>query len=115
MKNVPLTHSLFLSGEKIIRDKSRGKKIVRIKRKQKSERESKESKIARKRERAKEKTYPMVTSKILDPTEEETAMSPSPFLATRTEVIKSGIDVPADSKVNPMISGGMSKFSPTGD
>lgn len=57
----------------------------------------------------------MVTSKILDPTEEETAMSPRPFLATRTEVIKSGIDVPADSKVNPMISGGMSKFSPTGD
>ena len=50
---------------------------------------------------------------MLDPTEEETAMSPSPFRATRTDVIKSGIDVPADNSVNPIISGGMSKFSPT--
>ena len=46
--------------------------------------------------------YPTVTSKIFDPTEEETAMSPKPFLATMTDVIKSGIDVPAAKKVNPM-------------
>lgn len=47
-------------------------------------------------------THPTVTSKMLEPTEEETAMSPKPFLATMTEVIKSGIDVPAAKKVKPM-------------
>jgi len=39
---------------------------------------------------------------MFEPTEEETAMSPSPFLATITEVIKSGIEVPAARKVSPI-------------
>lgn len=39
---------------------------------------------------------------MLLPTEEETAMSPKPFLATITLVMRSGIDVPAARKVNPM-------------
>ncbi len=47
-------------------------------------------------------TYPTVTSNILLPTEEETAMSPNPFLATITLVIKSGIEVPAAKNVKPM-------------
>lgn len=47
-------------------------------------------------------TYPTVTSNILLPTELETAISPKPFLATMTEVIKSGIDVPAAKKVKPI-------------
>ena len=41
-------------------------------------------------------------SKILDPTEEETAMSPSPLRATMTDVIKSGMDVPAARNVKPI-------------
>ena len=47
-------------------------------------------------------TYPTQTSKMFDPTEDETAISPNPFLATMTEVIKSGMDVPAAKKVNPI-------------
>jgi hypothetical protein len=39
---------------------------------------------------------------MLDPTEEETAMSPKPFLATMTLVIKSGMEVPAARKVKPI-------------
>ena len=39
---------------------------------------------------------------MLLPTEEETAMSPNPFLATITDVIKSGIEVPAARKVKPI-------------
>jgi hypothetical protein len=50
---------------------------------------------------------------MLLPTELETAMSPKPFLATRTEVMRSGMDVPAARNVNPMTSGGTSKVSPT--
>lgn len=50
-------------------------------------------------------THPTVTSKILLPTELETAISPNPFLATITDVIKSGMDVPAASKVSPIILG----------
>ena len=46
--------------------------------------------------------YPTVTSKILDPTDEETAISPNPFRATMTLVIKSGIDVPAAKNVSPI-------------
>ena len=46
--------------------------------------------------------YPTVTSNILDPTDEETAMSPNPLRATITLVNKSGIDVPAAKNVNPM-------------
>lgn len=39
---------------------------------------------------------------MLLPIEEETAISPNPFLATMTEVIKSGTDVPAARIVKPM-------------
>ena len=46
--------------------------------------------------------YPTVTSKMLDPTEEETAMSPKPLRATITLVMRSGIDVPAAKKVRPI-------------
>ena len=48
------------------------------------------------------KSYPTVTSNMLEPTDEETAISPNPFLATITLVIKSGIDVPAAKNVNPI-------------
>lgn len=47
-------------------------------------------------------TYPTVTSNILLPTELETAISPKPFLATITEVIRSGMDVPAARTVKPI-------------
>ena len=47
-------------------------------------------------------TYPTVTSKMLEPTEEETAMSPKPFLATMTLVMRSGMEVPAARKVRPI-------------
>ena len=39
---------------------------------------------------------------MLLPTEEETAMSPNPFLATMTEVMRSGMEVPAARKVRPI-------------
>lgn len=39
---------------------------------------------------------------MLLPTELDTAMSPNPLRATITEVIKSGMDVPAARKVRPM-------------
>jgi hypothetical protein len=57
-------------------------------------------------------TYPTVTSKILLPTELETAISPKPFLATITLVIRSGILVPAARKVSPITSGGICIVSP---
>lgn len=44
-----------------------------------------------------------MTSKILLPTELETAISPNPLRATITDVIKSGIDVPAAKRVRPII------------
>ena len=47
-------------------------------------------------------THPTVTSKMLLPTEEETAMSPKPFLATITLVMRSGMEVPAARNVNPI-------------
>ena len=46
--------------------------------------------------------YPTQMSKIFDPTDEETAMSPSPLRATMTEVIRSGTDVPAAMNVKPI-------------
>lgn len=58
-------------------------------------------------------THPTVTSKMLLPTEDETAISPKPFRATITEVIRSGMDVPAAKNVNPITSDGISKVSPT--
>jgi len=39
---------------------------------------------------------------MLLPTELDTAMSPNPLRATITEVIKSGMEVPAARKVRPM-------------
>lgn len=57
--------------------------------------------------------YPTVMSKMLDPTELDTAMSPSPFLATITLVMRSGMEVPAASMVNPMISSVIPIVSPT--
>ena len=47
-------------------------------------------------------THPTVMSKMLLPTELETAISPKPFLATITLVMRSGILVPAARKVNPI-------------
>ena len=47
-------------------------------------------------------SYPTVTSKMLEPTEEETAMSPKPFLATMTLVMRSGMEVPAAKNVRPI-------------
>jgi hypothetical protein len=55
---------------------------------------------------------PTVTSKILEPTDEDTAISPNPLRATITLVIKSGIDVPAAKNVNPITSGGILNVSP---
>ena len=48
------------------------------------------------------KTHPTVTSNMLEPTDDETAISPNPFRATITLVNKSGIEVPAARKVNPI-------------
>ena len=39
---------------------------------------------------------------MLEPTDEDTAISPNPFRATITLVIKSGIEVPAAKNVNPI-------------
>ena len=47
-------------------------------------------------------SYPTVTSNMLEPTDEETAMSPNPLRATITLVIKSGIEVPAAKNVSPI-------------
>lgn len=52
-------------------------------------------------------------SKMLLPTELDTAISPRPFRATITLVIRSGIEVPAANIVNPMISSLMPMVSPT--
>lgn len=46
---------------------------------------------------------PTHTSKMLEPTLLETAMSPKPLRATITEVMRSGTDVPAARMVSPMI------------
>lgn len=58
-------------------------------------------------------THPTVMSKMLLPTELDTAMSPRPFRATMTLVIRSGIEVPAAKMVRPMISSLMPIVSPT--
>lgn len=47
-------------------------------------------------------THPTVTSKMLEPTDEDTAISPLPCLATRTLVIRSGTEVPAAKNVKPI-------------
>merc|ERR1719219_1024587 len=55
---------------------------------------------------------PTVTSNKLDPIEEDTAMLPFPSLATRTEVMRSGTEVPAARKVSPMTASLMLRASP---
>lgn len=56
--------------------------------------------------------YPTVTSKILLPTELDTAISPNPFRATMTLVMRSGMLVPAARNVRPITSGGIATVSP---
>lgn len=46
--------------------------------------------------------YPTVISNMLLPMELDTAMSPKPFLATMTLVIRSGMEVPAAKNVRPI-------------
>lgn len=58
-------------------------------------------------------SYPTVMSKMLEPTELDTAMSPRPFRATMTLVMRSGMEVPAARIVSPMISSVMPMVSPT--
>ena len=55
---------------------------------------------------------PTRTSKMFDPIEDETAMSPNPWRATITELNKSGTDVPAARKVRPMTGSGMPTAAP---
>ena len=50
---------------------------------------------------------PTSTSKMFDPTEEDTAMSPLPSRATSTDVSRSGTEVPAARKVSPITTVGM--------
>lgn len=57
--------------------------------------------------------YPTVMSKMLEPTELETAMSPSPLRATMTLVMRSGMEVPAANIVRPIISSVIPMVSPT--
>ena len=52
-------------------------------------------------------TSPKDPIKSYLPIELETAISPRPFFATITDVMRSGTDVPAARKVNPMISIGI--------
>lgn len=57
--------------------------------------------------------HPTVMSKMLLPTELDTAMSPRPLRATITLVMRSGMEVPAASIVRPIISSEMPIVSPT--
>merc|ERR1712038_1193073 len=56
---------------------------------------------------------PKRMSKMFDPIEDDTAISPNPCFATMTEESKSGIDVPAARTVRPMITTGMPRKLPT--
>merc|ERR1719402_1017915 len=53
------------------------------------------------------KGNPTVTSKMFDPMEDETAISPCPCLATRTDVMRSGTEVPAARIVKPITASEM--------
>ena len=55
---------------------------------------------------------PIVTSKMFEPIELEIAMSPKPFLATITDVIKSGTLVPAARSVRPIMVESIFQVSP---
>lgn len=57
--------------------------------------------------------YPTVMSNMLEPTELDTAISPRPFRATITLVIRSGMEVPAANMVRPIISSVTQNVSPT--
>lgn len=57
--------------------------------------------------------YPTVMSKMLEPTELDTAISPSPLRATITLVMRSGMEVPAANIVRPIISSVIPMVSPT--
>ena len=50
---------------------------------------------------------PTSTSKMFDPTLDDTAMSPLPSRATSTDVSRSGTEVPAARKVSPITTVGM--------
>lgn len=58
-------------------------------------------------------THPTVISNMLLPTELDTAMSPKPFRATITLVMRSGMEVPAARIVSPIISSEIPIVSPT--
>mmetsp|Transcript_12233 Transcript_12233/g.42959 ORF Transcript_12233/g.42959 Transcript_12233/m.42959 type:complete len:446 (+) Transcript_12233:401-1738(+) len=55
---------------------------------------------------------PTLMSKMLEPMEEETAMSPKPLRATITDDSASGIDVPPARMVRPMTASGMPSAKP---
>jgi len=55
---------------------------------------------------------PKATSKMLLPMDEDTAMSPSPCLATITEDNRSGTEVPAAKIVKPITTCGIPTESP---
>merc|ERR1719186_877042 len=55
---------------------------------------------------------PTVTSNKLEPIEDDTAMPPLPSLATSTEVIRSGTEVPAARKVRPITASLIPMVSP---
>ena len=55
---------------------------------------------------------PKATSKMFDPMDDETAMSPCPCCATITEESRSGTDVPAARIVRPMTTSGMPTVLP---
>merc|ERR1719261_470902 len=55
---------------------------------------------------------PRPMSKMLLPMDEDTAMSPSPWRVTITELIMSGTDVPMARMVSPMTDCGMPMLSP---
>merc|ERR1719245_1774866 len=56
---------------------------------------------------------PTVTSKMLEPIEEDTAMSPCPWRVTSTDVSKSGTEVPPAMRVRARMRGSMPVQAPT--
>mmetsp|Transcript_19697 Transcript_19697/g.57502 ORF Transcript_19697/g.57502 Transcript_19697/m.57502 type:complete len:244 (-) Transcript_19697:1459-2190(-) len=55
---------------------------------------------------------PTATSKMLDPMDDDTAMSPRPCRATMTEESRSGTEVPAARMVSPMTTSGTPIVAP---
>jgi len=55
---------------------------------------------------------PKKISKTFDPIEFDTAISPYPFLATSTDAMVSGTDVPAAKNVIPITVSGIPKVKP---